>query len=118
MKLSPRPRSSKYGAVKTNGYASKKEAARAGKLKWMVDVGAVRNLREQVRYELIPAQYQDGKCVERSVVYVADFVYEYRTYEGEPWLEIVEDCKGMRTPAYVIRRKLFRHKFGRPITEI
>ena len=85
----------KYRNVPTGGYHSKKEAGRASELKVGEALGDIRHLREQVEYLLIPKQ--DG---ERAVKYVADFVYE------QDGATVVEDCKGMRTPDYVIKRKL------------
>jgi len=92
-------RPSKYGNVKTNGYASIKESKRAFQLKLMQEAGQIRNLREQVSYLLIPKQ--EG---ERACKYVADFVYE--AWNTAIWLPVVEDCKGYRTEIYKIKRKL------------
>jgi hypothetical protein len=97
----------KFRNVKTDGYASKKESQRAFVLKLQQEAGQIRNLREQVKYLLIPKQ--DG---ERECSYVADFVYEEFAYNVDHWNEIVEDTKGFRTPDYIIKRKLmlFLHK--------
>lgn len=72
----------------------------------MERAGAIHDLVRQLKFELVPAQYVDGKCVERAVNYIADFVY----WEGDKM--IVEDAKGVRTPEYVIKRKLMlaRHQ--------
>lgn len=71
----------------------------------MQRAGMISGLKRQVRFELIPAQYRNGKCVERKTEYVADFTY----YEKGRY--IVEDCKGYRTDIYRIKRKLmlWRH---------
>lgn len=98
---------SKYGNVKTGGYSSRKEAKRAAELKQLEKAGALTELKEQVRFELIPKN-----AVERSCAYVADFAYR----EGA--LYVVEDCKGMRTPAYIIKRKLMLHVHGIRIKEV
>lgn len=104
---------------------SKKEARRWEQLQLMERAGKIKDLKRQVEFELIPAQYEsyprygkkgqrikDGRrCVERSCRYVADFVY---SAEGAL---IVEDCKGMRTHDYVIKRKLMLKVFGIKITE-
>jgi len=92
----------KYNNKPTNGYASKKEARRAAELKHLLAAGSISELREQVWYLLIPkAIGEDGRVVERACSYVADFVY--RDAAGR---ECIEDCKGMRTDAYRIKRKL------------
>lgn len=84
-------------------------------------------LRRQVRYELVPPQYElierysektglrlkDGKkLVERGVYYIADFVY---SLPDGSW--IVEDVKGMKTQEYIIKRKLMLHVHGIKILE-
>src|SRR6185312_10322749 len=89
----------KFRNVKTNGYASKKEAARAESLHVMAAAGRIRNLREQVEYELIPKQ--EG---ERACFYRADFVYD--EFGADGWRQVVEDTKGVKTPDYIIKRKL------------
>lgn len=108
----------KYGNVRTNGYASKREAARASRLRLMQEAGAIRNLQEQVRFLLIPKQ--DG---ERACHYVADFVYEewglahYDDKTVSGWRKVVEDCKGYRTEIYRIKRKLMQMVHGIRIKE-
>lgn len=97
-------RQTKYGsrAVTLNGekFDSHKEARRYGELVLLEKAGQISSLERQVRFELIPSQYRGGRCVERAVHYIADFVY----YEdGE---KIVEDSKGFRTKDYIIKRKL------------
>ena len=104
----------KYHNVKTCGYDSAKEAERARVLHLLEKAGKIRDLREQVRFELIPAQYEGRKCVERKVEYVADFVY-VDCATGE---EIVEDVKGVRTKEYVIKRKLMLWVHGIRIKEV
>lgn len=92
---------SKYRNVKTNGYASKREARRADQLKLMQKAGEISELREQVSFQLIPAQRDAaGKLLERSCVYVADFVYQRGGHQ------VVEDAKGVAHRTYVLKRKL------------
>ena len=93
-------------------FDSVKEARRFGELQLLQRVGEIKNLSMQVPFELIPAQYQDGKCIERSVVYKADFVYELN---GE---FVVEDTKGVKTKDYIIKRKLMLYKYGIRIKEV
>lgn len=105
----------KYLNKKTNGYASKKEAKRAVELMVLERSGQIRNLREQVRYGLLPSQRLDGKSIERPVFYVADFVYEEQS--NGKWQSVVEDCKGAKTREYIIKRKLMLHVHGIRIRE-
>ena len=99
-------------------FASHHEAQRYKELCLLQKAGKIENLRLQVPYELIPAQYGmvDGKkkCIERSVKYIADFVY-YDT-EAEQW--IVEDAKGVRTDTYKLKRKLMLSVYGIRIHEV
>lgn len=74
--------------------------------------GQIRNLREQVKFTLIPSQRVDGKVVERAVTYTADFVYDDKTGKT-----IVEDSKGFRTQQYIIRRKLMLFLHGIRVLE-
>ena len=104
-------------------FDSRKEAARYRELMLMQRAGQISDLRMQVRFELLPAQYADSgkvylkgprkgqpkrKCIEQSVVYVADFVYR----EAGNARTVVEDTKGMRTKDYIIKRKLFRWQYS------
>ena len=67
----------KYHAVKAQAdgriYDSQSECKRAKELQLLERHGLVRNLREQVPYELIPAGVGEYRK-ERPVIYKADFV--------------------------------------------
>ena len=117
---------SKYHAKKWGKYDSKKEAKRAAELQAMQAAGLIQDLREQVPFVLIPAQWQEVKrrgkkgqelkpkrrCIERACTYVADFVY---TENGS---QVVEDAKGYRTPEYRIKRKLMLYVHGIQVREV
>lgn len=90
----------KYGNKKVGKYSSKKEANYATYLHGIQKAGNITELKEQVKFQLIPAQYIDGKCVERAWSYVADF--SYVNSEGQ---YRVIDVKGFRTPEYIAKRK-------------
>ena len=120
----------KFGARKVtiNGetFDSQKEYRRYQELRLLERAGAIHDLMRQVKFELIPAQYEtyerlsektgkrlaDGKrCLEKAVYYIADFVY----WEGDQM--VVEDSKGYRTDDYIIKRKLMRYMHGIKIKE-
>ena len=104
----------KYNAQKTGGYDSKKEYRRACLLKALLRSGEISDLREQVSYELIPAQRdKDGNLLERNCCYVADFVYT----DNATGRTVVEDTKGFRTPDYSIKRKLMLYVHGISVVE-
>ena len=120
----------KYSNIKSTTadgktFDSRREARRYMQLKILEMAGEIENLRLQVPFELIPAQYEPdtigkrggvkkGKLIERAVVYYADFVYtDKRTGET-----VVEDAKGMRTDVYKIKKKLMLHFHNIKITEV
>lgn len=120
---SPKKRN-KYGARRVGEHASQKEHDRANQLKLWQRAGIISDLREQVSYELIPAQYgacgtdPKGKpvrvCIEKSCRYVADFVYT----DNRTGQTVVEDTKGVRTKEYIIKRKLMLYLHGIRIKEV
>lgn len=117
----------KYRSIKTETdgivFDSRKEARRYSELKLLEQAGVINNLRLQVKYMLIPAQREPdirgprggirrGRMLEKECSYIADFVYE------ENGTTIVEDTKGFRTDAYIIKRKLMLERYGIKIREI
>ena len=102
---------SKYGnrkLVTAEGrFDSIKEWNRWRELKLLERAGQISELRRQVSFELIPKQ--DG---ERACHYIADFVY--LEDQGKT---VVEDCKGMRTDLYRLKKKLFQWRYDMKIKE-
>lgn len=102
----------KYNNRKTTvegiAFDSKREAARYSELKLLEKAGEITDLELQKRFELVPKQQG-----ERSVVYVADFVYR----DSRSGALVVEDTKGCRTKEYIIKRKLMLYRYGIKITE-
>ena len=77
--------------------------------------GAGYDLQRQVPFVLIPAQKgEDGRVIERAVKYIADFTYRSRKDNRLT----VEDTKGLKTPEYIIKRKLALYRLGIRIVEI
>ena len=94
-------------------FDSQREAHRWDELLLLQRAGKISDLERQVRYRLIPAQYDHaGKLIEKPCDYIADFVYRQ---DGRV---VVEDAKGRRTDAYVIKRKLMLRVFGIRIVEV
>ena len=48
-------------------FDSKKEYNRYCELKLLERAGEIAELKRQVKFTLIPAQYANGKCIERAV---------------------------------------------------
>ena len=91
---------SKYGNRKIKApdgqvFDSVKEFHRWGCLRLLERAGKIKDLKRQVKYELIPKQ--EG---ERACTYIADFTY----YENGKL--VVEDCKGYATEAFKLKKKL------------
>jgi hypothetical protein len=123
-------RINKYKAIKTcvNGieFDSRKEARRYQELLLLQRAGVILNLKRQVKYVLIPAQYEfyerygkkgqelkpGQRLIEKECAYIADFVYE------ENGKEVVEDTKGIKTKDYIIKRKLMLYTHGIRIKEV
>ena len=83
-------------------------------MQWKAKAKLIKDLQEQVRFELIPSQKDaNNKVIERSCFYVADF-----TYIDEKGNYIVEDTKGFKTKDYIIKRKLMLFVHGIKIQEI
>lgn len=120
----PRKGRNKHGNIEVvrggRVFSSRLEARRASELELLQKAGKIHDLKYQVPFELIPAQYEEyetgelfkkgalkgqpkvkRRCVERSCVYVADF-----TYFTEDGKYVVEDTKGDKTEKYIIKRKL------------
>lgn len=112
---------SKYKNKKTNGFDSKKEKQFFDKLntaKLAADINnRVIDIQTQVKYQLIPAQYDDNKkLIERSCAYIADFVVKY----GNGTIKVfdVKSPPTRKLSAYVIKRKLMLEKHNIQIMEV
>ena len=121
-------------------FASRLEARRYSELKLLEKAGEITDLRWQVPFELIPAQYEiittdevytrgphKGEhkkkkiLLEKPVCYIADFVYKRRKEVSnglELWYTIVEDTKGIKTKDYIIKRKLMLYIHEIKIQEV
>ena len=113
----------KFGNRKTTVFGqtfdSKHEAERYLELRAMERDGKIRHLATQVPFELIPAQLDgEGKVLERSAKYVADFTYWERYETGFRY--VVEDAKSpaTRTDVYRLKKKLMLSVHGIRIREV
>lgn len=119
----------KYGNHKVTvqgiTFDSKREASRYLELQMLEKAGKITNLERQKKFVLIPAQYEPdiigprggkkkGKLIEHECSYVADFVY----CDAETGDLIVEDTKGVRTPEYILKRKMLLYFYGIRIREV
>ena len=112
----------KFGAKKiidpATGFVfdSKAEFIRWCELRIMERSGLISGLKRQVKYEVIPWQYDKGKVVERGCYYIADFEYVDRN-----GTKVVEDTKGYKKgnayELFKIKRKLMLKVHGIRIKE-
>ena len=111
---------SKYGNRKTmvfgQAFDSKHEAERYLELRAMERDGKIRHLATQVPFELIPAQYDGKKLLERPATYIADFTYWVPEKYGFRY--VVEDAKGCKTDVYRLKKKLMLQVHGIRIQEV
>lgn len=87
-------------------FDSKREYSRWCELKLLEQAGEIANLRRQVRYGLDV----NGQQV---AVYVADYAYS----DPKTGRMTIEDCKGVLTPLYRLKRKMMRAQYGVEILE-
>lgn len=120
----------KYNNRKVGGFDSVKERRRYNELLLLQRAGKISELQTQVKFELIPAQYEtyerhsatgkrlkDGKyLVERSCTYIADFVYKDKNGNT-----VVEDVKGYKNSVayslFSVKRKLMLYLKGIKVKE-
>lgn len=101
---------SKYNARKATvdgiRFDSQKEARRYGELKLLLKAGEIRELELQPKFTLMDSFKYQGKTY-RGITYIADFRY----FDKQLGLEVVEDTKGFRTDVYNIKKKLLLNKY-------
>lgn len=108
-------------------FDSRREYRRYKDLKVLERVGVVKDLQRQVPYIIVPEHREPdttgprggrrkGRVIETAARYIADFVYMEKNRDGT-WQQVVEDCKGMRTDTYKLKRKLMYHVHGIRIRE-
>ena len=112
-------------------YDSKKEMRRHQQLLLKEKVGAIIDLQMQVKYVLIPAQYEtvtrygkkgqrlkDGKkLLEKEISYIADYVY-FDVEEGRTIVEDVKSAITRKNPLYIAKKKMMLYFHGIRIREI
>lgn len=106
----PQKKAPKFKNIKTTvdgqQFDSKGEAGWFQGLKARVRAGEIRTLERQVKYPL----YAGNVLI---CDYVADATFEEKQ-DGE-WVEVVADFKGIRTPVFNLKAKLFHATYGQQI---
>ena len=108
------PRKSKYGAIPTTvdgvRFASKSEAKRDAELRLLLRSGEISHLKRQPRFPLVV----NGVPI---CTYVADWRYtesrvtSTRLHSHMTKIDVVEDRKGVQTPAFKIKWALAKALF-------
>lgn len=92
--------------------------------------GLIFNLRRQVRYTLIPAQYRDEevklktktkivqRVAEREITYTADFVYHKDSGFDKPAELVVEDFKGFPNDRWPLKKAMMLYFHKIPVREV
>lgn len=107
---------SKYGNKRTEVdgivFASKKEAARYQELRLLEKAGKISTLVLQPRFDLKVNGF-------KVCTYVGDFLYNDLGGKGSgAWISVLEDVKGVKTPAYRLKKKLMKAVLGIEIQEV
>lgn len=114
----------KYHNIRAGGFDSRKEARRWQELRLLQRAGMIRDLRRQVKFELVPEHrapdtigprggVKKGRVIERARYYTADFVY----VDAKTDKMVVEDVKGYKTDVYKLKRAIMLDRFGIRIRE-
>lgn len=112
-KRSPRVRSTPT-LVDGIRFQSKLEAERYAELLLLQRAGEIRDLRLQVRFQLVePCLLLGARRRSPGIDYVADFTYTTRAGR-----EVIEDVKGHRTDMYKVKRHMMKAILGLDITEV
>lgn len=74
--------------------------------------GIISQLTLQAPFILLDKYKINGRTV-RAIKYIADFTFINSDLELEVW-----DAKGVKTPTYKLKKKLFEYRYGIEIKEI
>lgn len=92
-------------------FDSEKEASRYTELKLLEKAGVITDLKLQVPFVLQDAFEINGEKI-KAIKYIADFTY----YENGKL--VIEDVKGVKTPVYNMKKKMFMYKYKQYIREV
>jgi len=106
----------KYRNIKTEvdglRFDSMAEGRRYASLRLLERAGEISDLRRQVPFELLPSvKYEGSARATGPTKYLADFAYTDKSGK-----QIIEDCKGMETDIFRLKRKMMLVLLGLEIT--
>jgi len=88
-----------------HNHQSKKESLRCDDLHLLQKAGKIAGLEIQPKYTLLKAFFYYNEKI-RPITYTADFFY----LDCKTKKRIIEDTKGIRTPTYLLKKKLLMSK--------
>lgn len=101
----------KYRAQKVSvggfNFDSKSEARRWGELKLMQSAHEIENIEVHPRYEI----YVAG-------IHICGYIADFRYLDRRTGDTVIEDVKGVKTPAYILKKKLMRAVHGIEVREV
>jgi hypothetical protein len=101
----------KYGAracvIDGHRFASQREGNRYLDLRLLEKAGEVFELELQPKFPLYVCRRQNGELHQ-----VCTFIADFRYREGRDKVLIVEDSKGMQTPVFRLKRKMFEAQYS------
>lgn len=101
-------------SVGAEKYRSQRERDRHQSLLLLQRAGQIAGLVREVAFELAPGVKIQGEDRKRPALrYVADFIYS----DVRSGTVVVEDAKGMQTPAYRIKKHLMKTVHGIDVVE-
>lgn len=92
-------------------FASQKEAMRYVTLKLMARIGEIAELELQPRFPL------HAVCPDGSKSKIGEYRSDFRYRVTATGARVVEDCKGMKTPEYLWKKKHAEAEYGISIKE-
>lgn len=94
-------------------FHSQREAARYLDLKLLEKAGEIKELELQPKFPIYVCRRKNGE-LHQVCNYIADFRYR----EGPRGVLVIEDVKGVRTPTYRLKKKMFEAQYEMQIREV
>jgi hypothetical protein len=93
-------------------FHSTREASRYLDLKLLEKAGEIKELELQPKFPIYVCRRKNGELHK-----VCDYIADFRYREGPRGVLVIEDVKGMRTPTYRLKRKMFETQYSIEIRE-
>jgi hypothetical protein len=94
-------------------FSSKHEASRYQELKLLERAGKIKDLALQPSFIL-----QDGFMFNNKKISAIKYIADFKYFDIEKQVEVIEDAKGVKTKEYLIKKKLFMKRYNKIIVEV